>query len=140
MLVDRPSWHKTWMNVAHVVSQRSYDNTLKVGAVIVTDDNTRMLSLGYNGNYAGGPNQRESDEPGMSGFIHAEMNAIIKCDYGVHNGKILYVTHSPCRMCCKLIVNAGLSRVVYDVLYRDPSGLDILRSVGIVVEQVDSAS
>lgn len=133
-MLERPSWHQTWMSIAHVIADRSYDETLAVGAVIVTQDNTRMLSLGYNGNYAGGPNERESDEPGMSGFIHAEVNAIIKSDYASHSKKTLYVTHSPCRMCCKLIVNAGISRVIYDIEYRDVSGLEILRSSNVIVE------
>lgn len=126
----RPSWPETWMAIAHVIAARSYDPRLKVGAIIVTADNTQMLSGGYNGNYAGGPNVPESNEPGLSGFIHAEVNALVKLDFNVVKRKIMYVTHSPCRMCAKLIVNGGIRDVVYDVAYRDPSGLDLLRDAG----------
>lgn len=129
--VCRPSWNETWMKIARTIAERSYDPQLKVGAIIVSEDNTRMLSVGYNGNYAGGPNQRESDSPGEGGLLHAELNAIIKCDYNFPKKKIMYVTHSPCRSCCKVIVNAGISSVVYDELYRDDSGLKILSDSGV---------
>lgn len=133
MKTQRPSWHETWMNIAHEIARRSYDNHLQVGAIIVSEDNTRMLSVGYNGNYKGGPHERESDEPGMGGFLHAEENALVKCDYNFSKKKHMYVTHSPCRRCSKLIVNAGISRVIYDETYRDISGLEILKSSGISV-------
>ena len=132
-LACRPTWDETWMGVAKTIAERSYDPQLKVGAIIVSEDNTRMLSVGYNGNYAGGPNQRESDTPGEGGLLHAELNAIIKCDYNFSKRKIMYVTHSPCRACCKIIVNAGISRVVYGEPYRDTSGLDILHDSGVEV-------
>ena len=131
--MDRPSWPETWMSIAYEISKRSYDNQLQVGAIIVSEDNTRMLSVGYNGNYRGGPHQRESEEPGLGGFLHAEENALVKCDYNFSKKKYMYVTHSPCRRCSKLIVNAGISRVVYDNDYRDTSGIEILKSVGIDV-------
>lgn len=129
----RPSWHETWMSVAHNIAERSYDPQLKVGAIVVSDDNTRMLSVGYNGNYAGGPNERESTTPGEGGFLHAELNCIIKCDYNHPKKKIMYITHSPCRSCCKVLVNAGISRVVYDIEYRDTTGLQILKQSGVEV-------
>jgi dCMP deaminase len=121
------------MDVARTIAKRSYDPTLQVGAIIVSEDNTRMLSVGYNGNAAGLPNERESQEPGKGGFIHAEVNALIKSDYNFSKKKVMYVTHSPCRDCCKLIVNAGIARVVYETEYRDTSGLDILTQCGIGV-------
>lgn len=139
MLVHRPTWPETWMTIAHAVSQRSYDPRLKVGAIVVSEDNTQMLSVGYNGNYKGGPHQHESTTPGDSGFIHAEVNALVKCDYTFPKRKHMYVTHSPCRSCSKLIINAEISRVIYDVEYRDVSGLDLLRSVGIEVLSVKNA-
>lgn len=131
--IFRASWPETWMEVARVISKRSYDPRLQVGAIIVSEDNTQMLSIGYNGNYRGGPNTQESIEPGQSGFIHAEVNALVKCDYNFHKKKHMYLTHSPCRQCSKLIVNADISRVVYDNEYRDSSGLQILTSAGIEV-------
>ena len=107
----------------------------QVGAVIVTDKNTQVLAIGYNGNYAGGPNEVESTTPGASGMIHAEINAMIKLDYNNPNRKIMYVTLSPCRDCAKAIVNGGISEVVYCEEYRNTSGLELLREVGITVRQ-----
>lgn len=137
--LERPAWAETWMQVAWTMAARSYDPRLQVGAIIVSDDNTQMLSVGYNGNYKGGPHQHESSEPGKSGFIHAEVNALVKCDYNFAKKKHMYVTHSPCRDCSKLIINAEIARVVYQVPYRDASGLDLLRSVGIEVLSVEEA-
>lgn len=131
--MERPSWPETWMKIAWSISDRSYDPRLKVGAIVVSDDNTRLLSLGYNGNYRGGPNEPESDVPGQSGMIHAEVNALIKCDYNFNRKKIMYLTHAPCPSCSKLIVNADISTVIYDVDYRDLSGLQILRNSGVEV-------
>mgnify|MGYP001345673432 CR=1 FL=1 len=124
------------MRFAKSISERSYDPRFKVGSVIVSDDNTQVLALGYNGNYAGGPNEVESTEPGKSGMLHSEINALIKLDYNSPKKKKLYVTLSPCRMCAKAIVNAGISEVIYLEKYRDTSGLELLESVGIVTRQV----
>ena len=132
---NRPSWSQTWMSVAETISDRSVDPIMKVGSIIVSEDNTRVLSVGYNGNYKGGPDVRESDQPGGSGFIHAEVNALVKCDYNFSKKKVLYVTHSPCRGCAKLIINGDISKVIYKHLYRDLSGVDLLKSAGIEVEQ-----
>jgi dCMP deaminase len=133
--MDRPTWHHTWMSIAKTVAERSYDPRLKVGAIVVSDDNTRLLSLGYNGNYRGGPNEPDSKDPGQSGFIHAEMNALVKCDYSYNRNKIMYLTHSPCPLCAKLIVNANITKVIYDVDYRDTSGLTILQTCGVTVNR-----
>lgn len=136
---QRPTWPETWMSIAHTISKRSYDPRLKVGAIIVTSDNTQMLSGGYNGNYAGGPHEHESPEPGKSGFIHAETNALLKLDFNHPKEKHMYITHSPCRACAKLIINAGVRRVVYGIAYRDPSGIDLLNSAGVEAISVDDA-
>lgn len=133
----RPTWHQTWMNIAKSVAERSYDPRLKVGAIVVSDDNTRLLSLGYNGNYRGGPNEPDSVDPGLSGFIHAEVNALVKCDYNFNRKKVMYLTHSPCSQCAKLIVNAGISAVIYDKRYRDDSGIKILQSCRIDVNRYE---
>jgi dCMP deaminase len=133
MTKDRLTWPEVWMNVAYNIAKRSYDEALQVGTVIVSDDNTQVLSVGYNGSYMGGPHKKESEIPGKSGFVHSELNALLKLDYNFPKKKIVYVTHSPCRMCSKYLINGGISRVVYDIPYRDTSGLDILESVGIEV-------
>ena len=127
----RPSWDSVWCNMAKIISTRSYDPRHQVGTVIVTEDNTQVLSVGYNGNYSGGPNEVESDTPGESGMLHAEINALLKMDYNNPKRKILYVTLSPCKMCAKAIINAGISKVVYIEKYRCDSGLKILEQSGI---------
>lgn len=126
-------WEEVWMSFAKTIANKSYDSRLKVGAIVVASDNTQVLSLGYNGNYTGGPNVEESLEPGCSGFIHAEANAIIKLDFNFHKEKHMYLTHSPCRMCSKMIINAQIKRVIYDQAYRDTSGLLLLEESGIFV-------
>lgn len=131
----RPSWDETWMQMARTVSQRSYDPRLRVGAVIVADDNTTLLSLGYNGNYSQGPNVPDSTVPGASGFIHAELNALLKLDFHAHHRKLMYVTHSPCVACAKCTVNAGIAEVVYESEYRDASGIELLRHAGVQVRR-----
>lgn len=124
------------MQMAQTIAQRSHDDRCQVGAVVVTDDNTQVLSVGYNGNYSGGPDCAESSEPGQSGLLHAEINALLKLDYNNPKKKILYVTLSPCVMCAKAIVNAGVHEVVYDALYRDAEGLKILEKAHIKVRHV----
>jgi dCMP deaminase len=130
---ERTPWPETWMSVAHMMADRSYDPRLKVGAIIVSCDNTQMLSVGYNGNYKGGPHKHESSEPGKSGFIHAEVNALVKCDFNFAKKKHMYVTHMPCRDCSKLIINAEIARVVYHHPYRITDGVELLKSVGVEV-------
>ena len=134
----RPTWNKIWMDFAYSISSRSVDPRHQVGAVVVTDANTQVLAVGYNGNYTGGPNEVESLIPGESGMIHAEINALLKMDYNNPKKKIMYVTLSPCRMCAKAIVNSGISTVVYSEEYRDTSSLEILRSAGIEVIKFNS--
>tara|TARA_R110002060_G_scaffold27726_3_gene37597 strand:+ start:566 stop:976 length:411 start_codon:yes stop_codon:yes gene_type:complete len=126
----RISWDEVWMNFARTVAKRSYDPRNCVGAVVVTEDNTQVLSIGYNGNYHGGPNEVESEEPGHSGMIHAEINALIKLDYNNPKRKKMYITLSPCRACAKAIVNGGIEEVIYDEEYRDISSLNIFRDTG----------
>ena len=129
----RPSWDEIWIDVAAGIARRSYDNRHQVGAVIVTGDNTQVLAVGYNGNYAGGPNKVESESPGESGMLHAEINALLKMDYNNPKKKTMYVTLSPCRICAKAIINAGIDKIVYDEVYRVTDGIDLLNESGIKV-------
>ena len=80
----RPDWDTIWIDFAKNISRRSYDPQFQVGCCIVSQDNCQVLSIGYNGNHSGGPNERESTQPGHSGFIHAEINA------GIHKVVYLY--------------------------------------------------
>lgn len=134
-LNSRPSWDETWMTFAKVLAKRSHDEKYRVGAVIVTRENTQMLSHGYNGNATGLPHEKESEVPGESGFIHAEVNALIKLDFNNPSKKVMYVTLSPCRMCAKLIMNAKIDEVVYHDKYRDLSGIKMLQENGVKVRQ-----
>jgi dCMP deaminase len=129
----RPEWDEIWMDFAQNISKRSYDPRFQVGAVVVTEDNCQVLAVGYNGNYSGGPNEAESETPGESGMLHAEINALIKFDYNNPKKKKLYLTLSPCRMCAKAIVNAGIDEVIFRERYRDMSGTKILQERGIKV-------
>ena len=129
----RPSWDEIWMDFCVTISKRSYDPRFQVGSVVVSEDNCQVLAIGYNGNYSGGPNKVESEAPGESGMLHAEINALIKLDYNNPKRKKLYLTLSPCRMCAKAIVNAGIDEVIYREAYRDMSGVSLLKECGIKV-------
>ena len=131
----RPTWREIWMNVAELMAQRSHHPTFKVGAIVTSDDNTQILSVGYNGNEAGGENEPESCEPGMSGLLHAEINCLLKLDYNNPKAKTMFLTLSPCPLCAKAIVNSGIKRVIYKEEYRELKGLEILINAGIKVEK-----
>ena len=131
--MKRPAWHNVWMEMAHLISGRSHDKRTQVGALIVAADNSTVLSVGYNGNYAGGPHEPESSEPGASGFLHAEVNALIKAPFHYPIDKMMYVTVSPCVACAKLIIGAKIAHIIYDIEYRDKSGVELLESTGINV-------
>ena len=132
----RPNWDSIWIDFAENISQRSVDTKYKVGAVVVNSENTQVLSIGYNGDQKGGPNRRQSHETGKSGFIHAEINALIKMDYNNPCIKKMYLTLSPCEVCAKAIVNAGINEVIFVKLYEDGyPGLEILNNAGIIVRK-----
>ena len=135
--MSRPSWDEIWANFAKQIARRSVDPKYKVGAVVVNDKNTQVLSIGYNGDQKGGSNKRESLSMGNSGFIHAEENALIKLDYNNPKYKKMYVTLSPCKMCAKKIVNAGIDEVLYLERYEQSNGIDILIDAGIVVRHLN---
>jgi len=131
---NRPSWDTIWTEFAMSVSRRSCDTKYKVGAVVVALDNTQVLAIGYNGDEKGGSNKRVSQEKDGSGFIHAEVNALLKCDYNFSKDKKMYVTLSPCIMCAKAIINSDIKHVIYINKY-DDEGLGLLMSYGIKVTQ-----
>jgi len=133
--INRPSWDKIWMQMSETIAQRSHHPTFKVGALIVTSDNTQVLSLGYNGNATGMSNVPQSDEPGCSGLLHAEINALLKLDYNNPKDKVMYLTLSPCTNCAMAIINSGIKKVVHKEKYRDDTGIKMLQSVGIKIVQ-----
>lgn len=137
---NRPSFEEIMMRMAFLVAERSTCKRLQVGAVICTTDFRRILSMGYNGNYSGGPDTCDSDEPGNCGCIHAEENAVINCSEPRGTNKLIFVTDSPCKMCSKKIINLGNVKTVFYVRdYRITEGRDLLFSVGIYVKQLPTS-
>ena len=112
----RPTWDETWMNFTKEIAKRSVDAKYKIACVIINEDNTRVLSVGYNGDEHGGSNERESMDTGGSGFIHAEENALIKLDYSEQYKKV-YITHSPCKSCAKKLIQAKVNEIIYENVY-----------------------
>ena len=130
---NRPTWDEVWMTMAETIAKRSHHSTFKVGALIVTSDNTQVLSLGYNGNAAGLSNVPKSESPGCSGLLHAEMNALLKMDYNNPKDKVMYLTLSPCEYCAMAIINSGVKKVIYKEEYRDKTGIYILNDASILI-------
>ena len=132
---ERITKQETFMKIAEIVAQRSTCKRLQVGAVIVDSSLLHVLSIGYNGNYAGGPNTCDSDEVGNCGCIHSELNALVKADNRIKD-KILFSTNMPCKNCAKLIINSGFSKVYYRNEYRLTEGIELLKQSGIDVQQI----
>jgi dCMP deaminase len=119
------------MQVAHLVSDRSTCVRAQVGTVITDKGLRQILSFGYNGNWAGGPNVCDGYEPGRCGCIHAEENALIKLSSAEMDLR-LFTTTAPCLACAKRIINQQrIVQVYFMGEYRDPSGVDLLKKVGI---------
>jgi len=125
-----------YLSIAEQIAAESRAERLKVGALIVFDDN--IVAYGYNGTPSGFENECEvKNEWGETvtkpEVLHAESNAIAKCARSVHSseGATLYTTHSPCFDCCKLIIQAGIVRVIYLENYRVSEGLELLTKAGV---------
>lgn len=122
-----------YMRMADIWAENSYCQRRKVGALIVKDK--MIISDGYNGTPAGFENVCEDDESGLTKpyVLHAEANAITKIarSGNCSDGATLYVTTSPCIECSKLIIQAGIKRVVYREKYRVTDGLDLLNRAGV---------
>ena len=129
---------KRYIRMAQIWAENSYCNRRKVGALIVK--NKMIISDGYNGTPAGFENICE-DENGLTKpyVLHAEANAITKiaCSNNSSKGATMYVTTSPCIECAKLIIQAGIKRVIYSEKYRLEDGLDLLRRANIEVVYIN---
>lgn len=126
-----------YMNIAGEVSQLSKANRKKVGAIIVKDNN--ILSFGYNGTPSGFDNTCEENNKTKWYVLHAESNAIAKVAKSTNSseGSTLYCTLSPCKECSKLIVQAGVTKVVYkDVYEGSTKGLDLMKELGIEIIKI----
>ena len=122
-----------YLRMAAIWSENSYCKRRQVGALIVKDK--MIISDGYNGTPSGFENVCEEDNVTKPYVLHAEANAITKIARSGNNsnGSTLYVTVSPCIECSKLIIQAGIKRVVYAREYRLTDGVDLLRRAGIDV-------
>jgi dCMP deaminase len=131
-------YDKAYLKIAKEWSQLSYCERKKVGAIIVRD--RMIISDGYNGTPTGFENCCEDDEGITNWYVlHAEANAILKVARSTQtcDGATLYITLSPCKECSKLIHQSGIKRVVYQLGYRDTTGVDFLTKAGVIVEQIE---
>lgn len=129
-----PDLDKRYLRMARIWSENSYCLRRQVGALIVK--NKMIISDGYNGTPSGFENVCEENGVTKPYVLHAEANAITKIARSGNNseGATLYVTDSPCIECAKLIIQAGIKRVVYARDYRLTDGIDLLKRANIQVE------
>jgi dCMP deaminase len=138
MTDTRPSFQKIYLRLAHELAARSTCSRLQVGTVITTIDFRKVLAVGYNGNASGLPNSCDRDEAGNCGCLHSEENAVINCDSPRSVEKIVFVTHLPCVMCAKRLINLGNVRTVYFAKeYRSRDAMELFERSGIAVMQLD---
>ena len=145
----RLSWDEYFMQICAVVAQRSTCNRAAVGAVIVRNRN--ILATGYNGSPAGMPHCTEvgclvysstnpdgHTEENCFRTIHAEINAIAQAaKSGVSiQGSDIYITHSPCIHCLKVLINTGIGRVCYGSPYKLDETRELVARSGVILEQV----
>lgn len=140
-MITKDKQHKLdqrYLRMARIWAENSYCQRRQVGALVVKDQ--RIISDGYNGTPSGFENQCE-DEQGVTHpyVLHAEANAITKLARSSNNsdGATLYVTASPCIECAKLIIQAGIKRIVYGEKYRLDDGLNLLKKANIKVEYLE---
>lgn len=129
---------KRYMQMAMIWAENSYCQRRKVGAILVKDK--MIISDGYNGTPVGFENLCEDQNNQTLPYVlHAEANAITKvaCSNNSSKGSTLYVTSSPCIECAKLIIQAGIKRVVYAEKYRLEDGIELLRKARIIVDFID---
>ena len=140
------------MKTAETFAELSHARRLHVGAIVVKDD--RIISIGYNGMPAGWDNNCEYDVIVEDGddyttelktkpeVLHAETNAISKLAKSSEsgNGATIFITHSPCLDCAKLIYQSGINSVFYRNAYRSTDGVEFLKKSGVIVEQLEKGS
>ncbi len=137
---------KAFMKTAKTFAELSHARRLHVGAIVVKDD--RIISIGYNGMPAGWDNNCENvigysqNEPVLKTkpeVLHAETNAISKLARSSESGDgaTMFITHSPCLECAKLIYQSGITKVYYGQQYRDDQGIQFLQKCNIEIQQLD---
>ena len=147
--MNRPSWDQYFMEMAELTAKRSTCMRRNVGAVIVKDKHA--IATGYNGaprgikhcEDMGGCLRQKLNVPSgerheLCMALHAEQNAIIQAAAMGHaiEGGTIYITHQPCVICAKMIINSGIKRIVVKEGYPDELSLDILKEAGLEVEKI----
>ena len=143
----KPKFIDAYMDVAERFAQLSSATRLQVGAIVVKDD--RIISIGYNGMPSGWDNCCEDvvreDEVGFQvtktkpEVLHAESNAVAKLAKSSESGlgATIFVTHSPCIDCAKLIYQSGISNVYYKIGYRNEDGINFLKKSNVEITKID---
>ena len=144
--LDRPTWDEYFMGIAELTARRSTCLRRNVGAVIVQD--RHIVATGYNGAprgidhcaQRGGCLREELGIPSgerheLCRALHAEQNAIIQAATFGHSieGAIIYITHAPCIICSKMIINAGINKIIVGSEYPDPFATEILGEAGLKI-------
>lgn len=139
-MTKQEQFDRSYLEMARVWAKNSYCTRRKVGALLVKD--RMIISDGFNGTPSGFENICEDPSTGKTKpyVLHAEANAITKVAKSGNNseGATLYVTDAPCLECSKLIIQAGIKRVVYMIEYSVKDGIELLRRAGIEVCKYDS--
>lgn len=136
--VKQERYDRAYLRMALEWRKLSHCNRKQVGAIIVK--NGMIIADGYNGTPSGFPNACENDQGETHWYVlHAEANAITKVARSNNSAEdaTLYITLSPCRDCAKMILQAGIKRVVYMTGYKDTEGLQFLDEAGIALTQIE---
>jgi dCMP deaminase len=134
----RKKYDTKYLEMAQIWSELSHAKRTKVGAILVKDNT--IIADGYNGTPQGFENDCEDEQNTTKWYVlHAEANAILKVARSTQSSQdsTLYVTLSPCKECAKLIVQAGIKRVLYISEYRDTTGVEFLQKTGIDCQKMD---
>lgn len=150
--MDRPDWDTYFMDMTKLVATRSTCLRRKVGAIIVKDKH--IIATGYNGAPKGVPhcdekvgclrdklNVPSGERHELCRALHAEQNAIIQAATLGHSveGSTIYVTNQPCSICAKMIINAGIVRIIVDSGYPDKLAVEILGEAGLEITLLEDA-
>lgn len=134
----QPDFDRRYLDMAQIWAQNSYCKRRQVGALLVKDK--MIISDGYNGTPSGFENVCEDENNKTKPYVlHAEANAITKVakSNNSSDGSTLYVTSAPCMECAKLIIQAGIKRVVYSDDYRAFEGVELLERAGIEIVKIE---
>lgn len=136
-IAKQERYDRAYLRMATEWATLSHCRRKQVGALLVRDN--MIISDGYNGTPSGFSNECEDHNGDTHWYVlHAEANAIMKVARSTNNAKesTLYITLSPCKECCKLILQAGIRRLVYVNKYKDTTGIEFLKSAGVDIVRI----